>query len=138
MTAPPSSETPVDVALRAVHRGVLALLLVCAGGIVLGAAPAANGAVGDTPRSLVTLAAGLGAAAILTRRRPGGKVRNARAHRALGLASLLCAGGVGLVGVAVAQGGGARTTALAYVLAGAIFALRPPRPAVVRPPEPTS
>jgi hypothetical protein len=133
MTAPPPSETTLNQALRGVHRSVLALLLVCAGVIVFTAPAGDDSPAEGSPRSLAYLAAGLGGVAILTRRRQVGAIRNLRAHLVLCVTSGLCAGGVGLVGVAVAAAGGTRTTALVYVLAGAIFALRPPPPVTAAP-----
>ena len=51
----------------------------------------------------------------------------------MSLMSLLFAGGVGLVGVAAAAAGTPRKGALIYVLAGAIFVLRPPPPVQAPP-----
>ncbi len=53
-------------------------------------------------------------------------IKNPKLVLARILISLIAAAGVGLTGVTAAVMGGPRTTALAYVLAGAIFALRPP------------
>ena len=127
--------TALNSALRAVHRSVLALLVVCAG-VALWTAPAAvDPADAAGPHQLTVLAVALGVGAILTRRRRTGPVTNPRAHLGLSLASLLFAGAVGVVGAAVGAAGGARATALLYVLAGAIFALRPPAPLTLARPE---
>jgi hypothetical protein len=133
MTAPPASQAALNRALRSVHRSVLATLAVCAVVIAVSAEPAAAAGAAGIPRGFAYGATALAAVAILTRRRRAA-VANPRAHVGLSLASLLSACGVGVVGVAAALAGTPRTTALVYVLAGAIFALRPPQPIAARPP----
>jgi len=125
MTASPDAEIALNRALRAVHRSVLFTLGICAAVSFWTADP--DGAAPPGPRLLAVLAAGLGVVSIATRRRRSAPRGDPRREVALGLVSLLCAAGVGLAGVAVAGTGGARTTALAYVLAGTLFALLPPR-----------
>jgi len=134
MTDLPASELAPNRALRSVHRGVLAALAVCAGVIALSAAPETSPISEGTERSYTIVAVALAAASILTRRRPTASIANPRAHVIASLASLVCAGGLGIAGVALAFAGGARSTALVYALAGAIFALRPPKP-IASPPQ---
>ena len=129
MTARPDSQAALNRALRGVHRSVLATLAVCAGVIAV----TAEATTAGIARGYAYAATALAAVAILTRPRRAA-VANPRSHVAFSLASLLSAGGVGLVGVAAALAGTPRTTALLYVLAGAIFALRPPQPIAARPP----
>jgi len=109
---------------RRVHRGVLAALAGFA--LVIWATGAPDGS-GEVDRGFGIAALALAAASIIARRaaparrlRPGPLV--------LLLASPLLAGGVGLIGVVLAVGGGPRQVALLYVLGGAILALRPPPP----------
>jgi peptidoglycan/LPS O-acetylase OafA/YrhL len=127
MTPAPPSEIGLNRALRTVHRSVLFTLGVCAALCFWTAEPAPPAAAPPNQRLLATLAAALGVTAIVTRRRRNARRGDLRREVALSLVSLLCATAVGLVGVAVAGSGGARTTALAYVLAGTLFALPPPR-----------
>lgn len=136
MTGPPDSQITLNRALRRVHRSVLLTLAVGAVVAFLSAKPGDGTLSAGAERSFTVAAVACAVASILTRRRrvAGGPVR-IRSHVTLGLASLLFAGGVGLVGVALALAGGARATALVYLLAGAIFALRPPAPVAVRPSE---
>jgi len=123
MTAPPTNPDALNQALRRVHRGVLATLAVCA--VVVWLTTAAD-AIEVTPRGYVWAAVALGAVAILVRPFRTLPLGNPKLAVARILLSLLCAAGVGLVGVASAAAGGPRTTALGYALAGAIFALRAP------------
>jgi hypothetical protein len=132
MTAP--SESAPNRLLRGLHRGTLVALAVCAGAIALCAEPGTPPISAETQRSYTIVAVALAAASILTRRRPSTPVANPGAHAILSSVSLLCAGGLGIAGVAFALAGGARNTALVYALAGAIFALRPPKPIPSRPP----
>jgi len=133
MTEPSASELAQNRALRSVHRGVLVALAVCAGVIALSAEPETLPTSEGTERSFTYVAVALAVASILTRRRPTASIANPRAYVILSLASLLCAGGLGIVGVAFALAGGARGTAIVYALAGAIFSLRPPKPIASRP-----
>jgi hypothetical protein len=128
MTASPASGLALNRALRRVHRSVLATLAVCAVVIAVSAEPEGPTRPDGAGRSITYAAVALAAASILTRRRSTAPVANPRAHVALCLVSLLAACGVGIAGVAAAVAGGPRTSALVYVLAGAIFALRPPKP----------
>jgi FtsH-binding integral membrane protein len=123
MTAPPTNPDALNQLLRRVHRGVLATLAVCA--VVVWLTTAAD-AMEVTPRGYVWAAVALAALAILLRPFRTVPLGNPKIALARVLISLLCAVGVGLVGVASAAAGGPRTTALGYALAGAIFALRAP------------
>jgi peptidoglycan/LPS O-acetylase OafA/YrhL len=134
MTAPPASELALNRALRRVHRSVLVTLAVCAAVIAVSSEPEAPASSANSSRGFTYTAIALGVTAIVTRRRQAASAANPRAHVALSVASLLSACGVGITGVAAGAAGEARTTALAFVLAGAIFALRPPTPIAMRPP----
>ena len=134
MTALPASELALNRALLRVHRSVLTTLAVCAGVIALSAEPETPTISEDTRRCFTYTAIALAVASILTRRRPTAPIGSPRTHVILSLASLLCACGLGIAGVAFAVAGGARTAALVYALAGAIFSLRPPKPIASRPP----
>jgi hypothetical protein len=134
MSDSPASVPAPNRALRTVHRGVLGALAVCAVAIALSAKPGTSSISEGEQRSYTTVAVALAAVSILTRRRPTARVANPRVYLISSLASLLCAGGLGITGVTFALAGGARSTALVYALAGAIFALRPPRPIPGRPP----
>jgi hypothetical protein len=134
MTTVPDSQLAHNRALRSVHRSVLATLAVCAVAIALAEPPETPAGAASIPRGTTYVAVALAVASIATRRRQATPGTDARTYVGLSLASLLCAGGVGIVGVAVALAGGPRTQALAFVLAGAVFALRPPAPLALRPP----
>ena len=107
--------------MRRVQRGVLITFAVCAAVI---AATAPSGPGTPPTRGFPIAAIGLGLGSVLSRH--ASTAAPARARVYLALASLLLAAGVGLVGVALALQGGARGTALAYALGGAILCLRPP------------
>jgi hypothetical protein len=108
-----------------VHRSVLVLLGGCA--VVVALSGAAN-QIPETPRIYAYAATLVGGIAVLTRPFGSGPIANPRLHIMRTLVSLICAAGVGLIGVAAISAGCPRTTAVAYVIAGAIFAFRPPRP----------
>lgn len=132
MNSPPASEHPVNVALRRAHRSILLVLGACAVVIALNPSTEAD-ATADPPRNYVYAATALGIASIMTRRRQVASTPvAARLHVRLSLASLVFAAGVGVVGVAAFMAGTSRNAALLFVLAGAIFGLRPPPP--VMPP----
>jgi hypothetical protein len=134
MTAPPASERALNRALRGVHRSVLVTLAVCAGVIALSAEPETPPISEGEGRSFTYVAIALAVASILTRRRSTAPIASPRAHVILSLTSLLCACGLGIVGVAFAVAGGPRTAALVYPLAGVLFSLRPPKPIASQPP----
>jgi len=135
MTPLPAREHPVNVALRRAHRSILMVLAACALVVALNSSSPESAADTDPPRGHVYAATALGIASILTRRRlPATNPARARLHVLLSLASLVLAAGVGLVGVAASMAGTPRNAALLFVLAGIIFALRPPPP--VMPPDP--
>jgi hypothetical protein len=121
VTRPPVQANPLDASLERVRRGVLLTLATCALVIV-----ATGAAEGDPPARIYPVAAvGLALAAIFTRQ-AAAAAKEPRSRLRLSLASLLLAGSVGLVGVALSVAGGPRTTALAYALGAAILCLRPP------------
>jgi hypothetical protein len=133
MTAAESSIESLNRAVARAHRSVLILLTGCAAVILL--TGAAN-AMSETPRVYAYAATACGGLAILARPFRTGPIGNPKLLIARTLVSLMSAAGVGLIGVAAAAAGSPRSTALVYVLAGAIFALRPPRPLVfTRPTE---
>jgi hypothetical protein len=117
----PLGASQLDTALLRVRRGVLILFAVCAGLI---AVTAPGGPVSSPPRGFPIAAVALALGSIFARQASAAARARARVH--LALASLLLAGGIGLVGVALALRGGPRAIALAYVLGGAILCLRPP------------
>ena len=123
MNAPPANSDGLNRAIRGVHRSVLVTLAACAAVVWLNTAADASE---TTARGYAWAATALGGVAILTRPFRSTPIRNPKLLVARILISLLAAAGVGGVGVVAAVTGGPRTTALAYVLAGAIFALRPP------------
>jgi hypothetical protein len=123
MTAPLPTTDGLNRAIQRVHRSVLILLAGCA--IVVWLSTAADVSE-TTPRVYAWAATGLGGIAILTRPFRSVPIKRPKLVLARILISLIAAAGVGLTGVTAAVMGGPRTTALAYVLAGAIFALRPP------------
>ena len=123
MTTSPPITDGLNRAIQRVHRSVLITLAGCA--IVVWLNTAAD-ASETTPRVYAWAATALGGLAILTRPFRSVPIKNPKLVVARILISLVAAAGVGGVGVVAAVMGGPRTTALAYVLAGAIFALRPP------------
>jgi hypothetical protein len=117
----PVPASQIDVALQRVRRAVLLTFAVCAAVIAV----AAPSGPGTPPASGFPIAAiGLGLASVLSRQLSVAAPARVRVY--LSLASLLLAGGIGLVGVALALQGGPRATGLAYALGGAILCLRPP------------
>jgi hypothetical protein len=137
MTAPTPNADSLNQAIQRTHRSVLILLVGC--GAVVWLSAAAD-AYETTPRVYAWAATALGGLAILTRPFRSVRIKNPKLVVAKIVISLVAAAGVGLVGVMSAVMGGPRTTALAYVLAGAIFALRPPArihlPGTAGAPEP--
>jgi len=117
----PVQASQLDTALRRVRRAVLITFGVCAAVI---AAAASGGAAAAPPRGFPIAAVGLAFASVLIRQ--ASAMARGPARVWLALASLLLAGCIGLVGVALALQGGPRGIALAYVLGGAILCLRPP------------
>jgi FtsH-binding integral membrane protein len=123
----PVQASQLDTALRRVRRAVLIAFAVCAAVI---AAAASGGAAGAPPRGFPIAAVGLALGSVFTRQ--ASAAARGRAQVWLALASLLLAGCIGLVGVALALQGGSRGIALAYALGGAILCLRPPAPLAPR------
>ena len=118
--------TPVNTALRRLHRGVLITLAVCALVIAASGQTERHGEppAPDNPYGVVALA--LAAGAILSRRSVATPSRPTRGFVYASVASLVCAGGLGLLGVAAGSDGGHTSTGLLYALAGALLSLRPP------------
>jgi hypothetical protein len=127
MTAPSAAASlaALERSLRRAHRSALITLAACAV-VVAVSGKAASDASTPGADGFTHAAIALAVLSILTRRRQPGRPEAVRAHVGLGLVSLVAAAGVGIVGVAAAIAGTPRTAALIYVLAGAIFALRPP------------
>ena len=123
MTAPTASSDGLNQAIQRTHRSVLILLAGC--GAVVWLSTAAD-AYETTPRVYAWAATALGGLAILTRPFRSVPIKNPKLVVARIVISLVASAGVGLVGVLSDVMGGPRTTALAYVIAGAIFAMRPP------------
>jgi hypothetical protein len=124
MSAPDPSR--LNASLRLVHYSVLGSLIVCA--LVIGAWSGASGAerAGELPQGYTIAAVLLGGASILFRRSvvdPGADPRRAVWRT---LASLILAGGLGLLGVAAAVREGDGTAGLLYAVAGGLLAVRPP------------
>lgn len=123
-----------DTTLRNAHRAVLATLALCAlavtlrGGDDIGSAPELR------PYAYAATVLAVGAI-FMRRRRSPRSPDEISAHVRLGVASLVCAGGVGAIGVVAAFAGSPVRDGLLYALAGAIFALRPP-PSATPAPDP--
>ncbi len=127
MNAEPVDASDLDTALRNVRRGVLAILAVSA---IVVATRAAGADAPAPPNGFPIAAIALGLGSVLARH---AAVATRSLTRILfALASPLLAAGVGLVGVALALQQGPRTTALAYVLGGALLCLRPAQRSVRR------
>ena len=130
MSPAPQIAFESKLALRRVHRALLAFLVLCALAIAATGSAEGSGTV-DLRYTLAAIA--LAGASILTRR-----VTRTDApspwHARLSLASLLLAGAIGVVGAALAASGGPRRTALLYVLGSAILSLRSPLAAAARGP----
>jgi len=128
MTAPPPTpgRDALAQSLRRVQWGVLAILAACAVAIALAPAPPPqpSAAAETTPYTYAAIA--LAVVSILTRRRQPAPPGAVRGHVAASIVSLLAAAGVGMVGVTAANAGVPHGTAFVMVLAGAIFAARPP------------
>jgi hypothetical protein len=114
-----------DRGARRLYRGVLVGL----GGSAL---VAAAGAAGESsaeapapPAPYLAAAVGLALVSILARGRAHRGAPSAGRTSALRL-SLLCAGGLGLVGVLLGAAEGLWRAGLLYTVAGAILAVRPP------------
>ena len=120
MNQEPVRASDLATGLRNVRRGALALLAVCA--LVI-ATTAAAGPAPTPPHGFPIAAIALGLGSVLARH--AAVAARGRARILFGLASPLLAAAIGLVGVVLALQDGPRTTALAYVLGGALLCLRP-------------
>ena len=124
MEAAPPESAGDEPLLRRVHIAVLAVLA-CAALTIASLGTQSEEAATEPP--LYSLAAvGLAALAILSRgARVGFAPRLPRARRRA-VISLLCAGTLGMLGLAVGTVEEQQQTGLLYALAGALLALRPP------------
>ena len=124
--------TPVNDALRRLHRSALLGILICAValGIML------FGGTGDSSEQVdqrYTYAAlALAAVAILARRTSTRGDEKLRTFVYGSISSLMAAMGLGLLGIAIGMREGQTSTGLLYTLAGAVLLLRPP-PRLVAP-----
>jgi hypothetical protein len=109
-------------ALRGVHRGVLAILAVCAA--VIMSQPIAASPM--PPPRLSAVAIGLAIATIFLRSLGNSQEMEPRRRVFFALGSLLCAAAIGLVAVGAAWTEGARQIGLGLTLGAAILVLRPP------------
>ena len=136
MTDPESAAQEVLRSLRRVHRGTLALLAVCAVVIFASASPNGDMGLGGTDVRFTASALGLGIASIVMRGQAASPKRSFRARLAFAISSILLAGAIGIVGVALAMLRDEREAALLYAVGGVILALRgPPAPAPSGPPK---
>lgn len=110
--------------LRRVHRGVLATLAVCALVIVAEANPADDVGLGGADRRFTVAALALGVGSIVARRQAAAPRTDPRLRLPLAIGALCLAGGIGLLGVALAVLQDEREAPLLYVLGGVILALR--------------
>ena len=125
MNQEPVRASDLASGLRNVRRGALALLAVC--GLVI-ATTATAGPAPSPPHGFPIAAIALGLGSVLARH--AAVATRGRSSILFALAGPLLAASVGLVGVVLGLQGGPRTTALAYVLGGALLCLRPvPGPA---------
>jgi hypothetical protein len=121
---------PLDRALRRTHRSTLLGLAACA--LVSFLQPGESEST--PPPSLYTLiAVALATATIATRQLATSPRLAARVRVMLSLTALALATAIGLLGAYLAVAVGSRQAGLLFILAAAIFSLRPPPPAV--PPE---
>jgi hypothetical protein len=130
MTGPGSADpTPVNDALRRLHRSAIASLALCAAGIgitaFMGPEPDPGRELG---RAYSWSALALAAVAILARRTGTSAVRSVRRYVYGALVSMVAAAGLGMLGMLVALRESQSSTGLLYVLAGALLVLRPPAP----------
>jgi hypothetical protein len=118
-------------ALRRVHRGVLATIVVCALVIATAADPADDAGLGGADPRFTLAALALGIGSILARRQAEAVGLSPRLRLLLALAGMLLAGAIALIGVVLAVTKDEREAALLYALGGAILALRRPVPAAL-------
>jgi peptidoglycan/LPS O-acetylase OafA/YrhL len=130
MSESPPTASALDASLRRAHRSVLAALALCA--VVIAVQQGAeNEPPPDREVTLAVLALAVGI--VITRRLGTSPVIQARTRVFLTLASYLGAVGIGVAGVLIATGPGARQTGLVFTAAALIICLRPP-PRIATPP----
>lgn len=126
MQTPLPDPTPLNDALRRAHRSALASVAICAlaiGAMMLGSEARPEAEL-DRRYSLVALS--LAIVSLLARRNVGARARHLRAFVYAALASLLCAVGLGVLGIVVSLREQEFTSGLLYALGGALLLLRPP------------
>lgn len=133
MAAPSPDPTPLNDALRRLHRSAIASLALCAVGIGF-----VSFSSGEPPRDAVGsfyswIALFLAGTAILTRRTSASPKRSLRGHVYGSLVSLMAAVGLGVLGLVVALREGQASVGLLYTLAGTLLVLRRPTPLAMRP-----
>jgi hypothetical protein len=134
MAAPLPDPSPLNESLRRAHRSALVSVAICAlaiGGMMLGSET--TGA-GEVERSYSLAAIGLAAISLLARRSLGPRAQQLRGFVYATLASMLCAVGLGVLGIVVALRTQEFGVGLLYALAGALLLLRPP-PRLVQAPS---
>ncbi len=117
--------TPPDpeLTLRRVHQAVLAALAVCA--IIVLLQPAQPEPV--PPARLTVAAISLAVAAVFARGLSSAQQMSLRGRWCFGFLTLLCAAGIGAVGLTAAIEEGARQIGLGLTLGAVLLALRCPR-----------
>jgi hypothetical protein len=118
--------SPLNDALRRAHRSALASVAICA--VAIGAMMLASDArsQGEVDRVYSLVALGLAAGSMLARRSVGPRAPRLRAFVYAALGSILCAVGLGVLGIVVALRTQEFSIGLLYALAGALLLLRPP------------
>ena len=138
MTSPTPDPTPLNDALRRAHRSALASVAICA--LAIGAMMLASDARSEdaADRRYSFVALGLAAGSMLARRSIGPRARNLRGFVYAALASMLCAVGLGVLGLVLVLRTQEFGTGLLYALAGALLLLRPPPRLTPAPPDGSS
>jgi len=126
MAAPLPDPTPVNAALRRLHRSTIASLFLCAVGIGIATLSRESAPAGEIEGAYSWVALVLAATAILTRRTGIAPRTSLRSFIYASLASLVAAAGLGMLGLLVALKESQNTVGLLYTLAGALLVLRPP------------
>jgi hypothetical protein len=108
------------------HRAVLATLVVCGVLILASGLAEANETIPPRNPAFTLVAVGLAVGSIVARRASLPRDAKLRSFIFLNTLSLLLAGCIGLLGVAVALGPGRGITGLFYALAGLLLSARRP------------